>query len=111
MDQVEKLCDSICLVNHGRAVLQGDLKTIKSRYGKNHVQIEYEGASGFLQDQALVQSYNNYGNYVEARLSPGGDPQQLLRNALAGAKINRFELIEPSLDEIFIDVVGSKADA
>ena len=113
MDQVEKLCDSICLINHGRAVLQGDLKSIKSRYGKNHVQIEYEGDAAFLQDKTLVQSCNNYGNYVEVRLAPNADSQRLLRKALdgSGARVNRFELVEPSLDEIFIDVVGGNANA
>lgn len=111
MDQVEKLCDSICLVNHGRAVLQGDLKSIKASYGKNHVQIEYEGKADVLDDKSLVASYNDYGNYVEARLAPGADAQKLLHQALTGARINRFELMEPSLEEIFIDVVGGKADA
>ena len=37
MEQVEKLCDSICLVNKGKAVLEGELREVKSRYGKNHV--------------------------------------------------------------------------
>ena len=48
MDQVERLCDSICLIDHGRSVLEGDLKKIKASYGKNTVQMQYEGrpASG-----------------------------------------------------------------
>ncbi|HEU4414749.1 MAG TPA: ATP-binding cassette domain-containing protein, partial [Candidatus Angelobacter sp.] len=110
MDQVEKLCDSICLINKGNAVLQGDLKTIKSRYGKNNVQIEYEGNAGFLENNPLVAAYNNYGNYVECRLSPGADAQQLLRLVAERVRVNRFELMEPSLEEIFINTVG-KADA
>src|SRR5437660_2903200 len=66
MDQVEKLCDSICLINHGRSVLQGELREIKGRRGRNDVQIEYEGSGAFLQQaDGLVQSFNDYGNYVE----------------------------------------------
>src|SRR4051794_37678639 len=76
MDQVERLCDSICLINHGKAVLQGELREVKSRYGRNHVQMEYEGDGEFL-SSTLVQSFNNYGNYVEVRLAPGADPQEL----------------------------------
>jgi len=110
MDQVEKLCDSICLINHGKAVLQGDLKEVKSRFGKNNVQIAYEGNGDFLAKNELVQSFNNFGNYVEVRMAPGADPQQLLRRVTEHCRVSRFELMEPSLEEIFIEVVG-KTDA
>ena len=106
MDQVEKLCDSICLINKGTAVLQGDLKTIKAGYGKNNVQIEYEGNGDFLEKNPLVSTYNNYGNYVEVRLAPGADAQQLLRMVADRSRVNKFELMEPSLEEIFINTVG-----
>ena len=110
MDQVEKLCDSICLINRGKPVLQGALKEVKSRFGKNNLQIEYEGNADFLQQSQLVKSYNNYGNYVEVQLAAGADPQQILRLVMEGARVNRFELMEPSLEEIFKEVVG-KTDA
>jgi ABC-2 type transport system ATP-binding protein len=106
MDQVEKLCDSICLINHGRSVLQGDLKQIKAQFGKRDVQIEYEGDGNFLQQTQLVGSYNNYGNYVEVRLAPGADAQQLLRAVAERSRVSKFELIEPSLEQIFIETVG-----
>ncbi|HKE30966.1 MAG TPA: ATP-binding cassette domain-containing protein [Candidatus Angelobacter sp.] len=106
MDQVEKLCDSICLINRGKAVIQGDLKRVKAQYGKNNVQIGYEGNGDFLQRNALVSSFNDYGNYVEVRLAPGADPQQLLRMVADHSRVNRFELMEPSLEEIFIEMVG-----
>ncbi|HET9182206.1 MAG TPA: ABC transporter ATP-binding protein [Candidatus Angelobacter sp.] len=110
MDQVEKLCDSICLINRGRSVLQGPLKQVKAQYGKSNVQIEYEGSGEFLQKGELVGSYNNYGNYVEVRLAPGADAQQLLQIAAQRSRISKFEVVEPSLEEIFIEVVG-KNDA
>ncbi len=106
MDQVERLCQSICLINHGHAVLEGDLSQIKSRYGRHNVQIKYDGDSGFLEEKRLVQSYNDYGNYVEVRLAPGADSQDLLRLATSQARLDKFELMEPSLEEIFIEVVG-----
>jgi ABC-2 type transport system ATP-binding protein len=111
MDQVEKLCDEITLVNHGRAVLQGDLRKVKASYGKSAVEIDYDGDAQFLERKDLVQSFHNMGNHVELKLAPGADPQQLLRLATDSARINKFELVEPSLEEIFIDVVnGSKND-
>ena len=106
MDTVERLCDAICLIDQGQAVLKGDLREVKGRYGRNNVQIEYEGDASFLQDSSLVQSFNNYGKYVEVRLQPGADAQKLLLSAAASARINKFELMEPSLEEIFIDAVG-----
>jgi ABC-2 type transport system ATP-binding protein len=110
MGQVEKLCDSICLINKGAAVLKGDLKQIKGRYGRSNVQIEYDGDGGFLEKNGLIQSFNNYGNYVEVRLAPGADAQQLLRVVAERSRVNKFEVVEPSLEEIFIEVVG-KNDA
>jgi ABC-2 type transport system ATP-binding protein len=110
MDQVEKLCDSICLINKGIAVLQGDLKSIKAGYGKSNVQIEYEGNGDFLDKHPLVSACNNYGNYAEVKLAPGADAQLLLREVAERTRVNRFELMEPSLEEIFINTVG-KANA
>ena len=107
MDTVERLCDAICLVNRGKSVLEGELRSVKSRYGKNNVQMEYEGDGAFLQSSELVQSFNNYGNYVELKLRPGADPQALLQSAMSRVRLNKFELVEPSLEEIFIHVVGN----
>jgi len=109
MDQVEKLCDSICVINKGNAVLQGDLKKVKAGYGKNNVQIQYEGDGAFLENNPLVETYNNYGNYVEVRMAKGADPQKLLHMVAEHSRISRFELMEPSLEEIFIEVVGKDA--
>lgn len=111
MDQVERMCDSICLVNHGKAVLQGELKQVKAGYGRHNVQLAYEGDDSFLRNSALVAAANNYGNYVEVKLQPGADAQELLHLAASQASITRFELMEPSLEEIFIDVVGKGAAA
>jgi ABC-2 type transport system ATP-binding protein len=108
MDQVEKLCDSICLIDRGRAVLQGELREVKARFGRNHVQIQYEGDADFLRTAAMVQSSHNFGNYTEVELKPGSDPQELLRTLMARGRVNRFELAEPSLEKIFIDTVGTQ---
>jgi ABC-2 type transport system ATP-binding protein len=107
METVERLCDSICLIDHGKAVLEGNLKQIKARFGKNNVHIEYDGNGDFLAQETLVQSFNNYGNYVEVRLRPGTDAQELLRMVAARSRVNKFEVVEPSLEQIFIETVGN----
>jgi ABC-2 type transport system ATP-binding protein len=106
MDQAERLCQSICLINHGRVVLEGDLGQIKTGSGNCSVQIKYDGDASFLQESKLVQSFNDYGNYVEVRLAPGADTQELLRLACAKARLDRFEVMQPSLEEIFIEAVS-----
>ncbi|HTW25138.1 MAG TPA: ATP-binding cassette domain-containing protein [Candidatus Baltobacteraceae bacterium] len=103
MDQVEKMCDSICLINKGHNVLDGDLRSIKQSYGKNTVRIEFDGPDTFLSHAAL-ESVKRFASGAEAKLKAGGDPQEILKGALAaGARIYRFELLEPSLNEIFIE--------
>jgi len=110
MDQVEKLCDSICLIDHGEAVLSGRVREIKSRYERNRVLIEFEGSTDFLKSEEIAEA-NNYAGHAEIKLKPHGDAQKLLHQAAAGARIYRFELVEPSLEEIFIETVGGRADA
>ncbi|MGA2169617.1 MAG: ATP-binding cassette domain-containing protein [Terracidiphilus sp.] len=110
MDQVEKLCDSICLINNGEAVLAGNLREIKGSYERNHVIVEFEGSSDFLNSGEIAEA-KNFSGHAEIRLKEHGNAQKLLHEAVRVATIYRFELIEPSLEEIFIQTVGGKADA
>jgi ABC-2 type transport system ATP-binding protein len=107
---VEKLCDSICLINNGEAVLSGNLREIKSRYERNRVIVEFEGDPDFLNSEEIAEA-KNYSGHAEIRLKPHGDAQKLLHEAAAMATIYRFELVEPSLEEIFIQTVGGEANA
>ena len=108
MEQVEKLCDNICLVNKGQAVLKGNLREIKKRYGHNRVQIAFDGQQDghFLHGHPLAKKVDPYEGYISVELAPGADAQQLLKEVTAQSAVSRFEVMEPSLEEIFIDVVG-----
>ena len=110
MDQVEKLCDSICLIDNGEAVLAGNLREIKASYERNRVIVEFEGSSAFLNSDEIAEA-KNYAGHSEIRLKEHGNAQKLLHEAAAAATIYRFELVEPSLEEIFIQTVGGKSDA
>ncbi len=110
MDQVEKLCDSICLIDRGEAVLSGRMREIKSRYERNRIVIEFEGSADFLKSDEIAEA-NNYTGHAEIKLKPHGDAQKLLLQAAAAARVYRFEVMEPSLEEIFIETVGGRADA
>jgi ABC-2 type transport system ATP-binding protein len=110
MDQVEKLCDSICLINNGEAVLAGRVREIKSRYERNRVIVEFEGSASFLSSSEVAEA-KNFSGHAEIQLKPRGDAQKLLHEAAAVATIYRFEMVEPSLEEIFIQTVGGNARA
>lgn len=108
MDQVEKLCDSICLIHRGRLVLSGAMQEIKSRYPKNRIQMVFEGDASFL-DNSSVESAKNYNGMAEIKLRDGADSQQLLAEAVSKARISRFEVMEPTLEEIFIEKVTTES--
>jgi len=110
MDQVEKLCDSICLINNGQSVLSGKMREIKSRYERNQIIMEFEGNAEFLKNTEIAEA-KNYSGHAEIKLKPHGDAQKILHEASSMATVYRFELVEPSLEEIFIETVGGKADA
>ena len=110
MDQVEKLCDAICLIDKGRAVLAGKVREIKSSYPRDRIIVEFEGSAEFLKSPDIAEAHN-YTGHAEITLKPGADAQKLLREAASAATIYRFEMVEPSLEEIFIKTVGGKADA
>ena len=110
MDQVEKLCDAISLVDRGTVVLSGTMREVKSRYERNRVVLEFEGDDSFLEHPAIA-GYRNYAGHAEIKLKDGADAQALLHEAAAKARVYKFELMEPSLEEIFIQTVGGKADA
>jgi ABC-2 type transport system ATP-binding protein len=110
MEQVEKLCDAICLVDQGQAVLEGAMRAVKSRYPRDRVVVEYEGDASFLTDPSITQLRESAGR-AEFKLRNGADGQALLASAARHARILKFELVEPSLEEIFIRTVGGRTDA
>ncbi|UCE19962.1 MAG: ATP-binding cassette domain-containing protein [Gemmatimonadota bacterium] len=105
MDQVEKLCNSICLLHQGKKVLEGPLAHIKKQVGRNSIALAYEGTARFLRDARLINRFDNYGNYVEVHPAEGVDPQEILHRAVQEVTVSRFEIVEPSLNEIFIQTV------
>jgi ABC-2 type transport system ATP-binding protein len=110
MEQVEKLCDAICLIDSGRVVLSGRMREVKSRYPRSHVVVEFEGDESFLRHPCVAE-FRNYAGHAEIQLKDGADSQLLLRAAAENSKVFRFDVMEPSLEEIFIQTVGGKVDA
>src|SRR6266568_148723 len=114
MEQAEKLCEQLCIIARGRKLVDGALSDIKRIHGGHHLVIGFDGSAGAAQqvfaERALVKKVDDYGQYAELELAPGADAQQILQRLVAsGARLSRFELMEPSLHKIFIDLVGPEA--
>ncbi|MCI0665650.1 MAG: ATP-binding cassette domain-containing protein [Acidobacteria bacterium] len=108
MEQVEQICDEVCLINHGTKVLDGTLAEIKQRFKNNLALLGFSGNDSFLANELFGQ-VNKHRDHIEVVLKDPTDGQELLRQALsAGAVINRFQMVEPSLNDIFIKTVGAK---
>ena len=105
MEQVEQLCDNICLINEGKPVLSGLVREIKRSYGRDTIIMEWDGDDSFLNDFQNIRFINRSNNRAEFRISDGLKPMQILQQASLSNYIYKFELAEPSLNEIFIDVV------
>ena len=106
MELAEKICDDICLINRSQKVLDGSLREIKKSFGRNAVALRMEGSNGILNDPSLVSSVQTHSDEVEVLLAPGATAQQFLRKLVdSGANVSKFEMIEPSLHDIFIEKV------
>lgn len=107
MALAETLCDDICLLNRSQKILGGSLREVKQGFGRNSIALRMTGGDGVLEDQTLVVKVEQQNDGVEALLAEGANEQELLRRLVAsGAHITRFEVVEPSLNDIFIEKVG-----
>jgi ABC-2 type transport system ATP-binding protein len=110
MEVAEKICDDICLLNRSQKVLDGSLREIKSSFGRNAVAVRAIGGDGVLDDPALVSKLVRHADEAQALLAPGADAQILLKRLIeTGATIEKFEMVEPSLNDIFITKVTEHA--
>jgi ABC-2 type transport system ATP-binding protein len=105
METVEKLCDRVALINRGEKVLDGTVSEVKARHGRNTIALAFDGDGGFIESLPGVAKVTDFGQYLEVRLEDGQDPQPLLREAAARLRLRRFEIVEPSLHDIFVETV------
>lgn len=111
MEQAERLCDRILLVRKGRELVSGSLAELKSGYGTNSVQIEFDGDGSFIAGLPCVDGVRTMPRWIEASLAAGHGSDELF-SALSGrVRVRRFQLMEPSLHAMFVSLVESSGDA
>jgi len=113
MDNAERLCDSVCIIARGEKVLDGTVAAVKAENAGRTVALALDGGATpavmqVLGDRALVDRVDDHSRYFEVELHPGADAQALLQRLVAaGAAIQRFEKVQPSLHQIFLQRVGA----
>jgi ABC-2 type transport system ATP-binding protein len=109
MEVAEKICDDICLINRSQKVLEGSIREVKRGFSRNAVALRLVGGATVLENRALVSNVERHSDGIEVLLAVGATAQTLLQELLAaGTSIERFEMIEPSLHDIFIEKVTEK---
>jgi len=112
IENAERMCDSVCIIARGEKVLDGTVADVKREHGTQNIALSLLGgtqdvARAVLANPGLVRKVDDQQRFFEIELVPGADPQELLRELVqAGAHIERFELIQPSLHQIFLNRVG-----
>ena len=116
MDNAERLCDAVCIIARGEKVLDGAVVDVKTTHDtRRHVALGLTGESplangvgAVLRDPSLVSRVNDQNRFFDIELAPAASSQQLLQRLVAaGAGITRFELVQPSLHQIFLERVGA----
>lgn len=113
MDNAERLCDSVCIIARGEKVLDGSVVGVREEHGDRNIALSVTGRTdvvlgSILSDPTLVRRADDSNRYFEIELAPQADPQELLRRLVqAGVGIQRFEMVQPSLHQIFLQKVGA----
>jgi ABC-2 type transport system ATP-binding protein len=111
METAERLCNDILLINKGRKVIGGSLREVKSSYGHNRIALRATGGDSVLADRSLVLKVVEHADEMDVELADGTDAQRLLQRLVEnGAVITKFEAVEPSLNDIFIEQVGGASE-
>ncbi len=111
METAERLCDDILLINKSRTVVNGTLRDVKSRFRKNIVSLRAIGGEKVLLDKSLVARLEENSDEKRVFLAENADSQQLLTRLINdGATVLKFELVEPSLKDIFIEKITDPGD-
>ncbi len=107
METAERLCHDIILINKSKKVIGGSLREVKESYGRNLIALRAVGADAVLADTSVIKSVDEHSDEIRIELADNVDPQALLKRLIdSGAVISKFEKVEPSLNDIFIDQIG-----
>jgi ABC-2 type transport system ATP-binding protein len=110
MEEVERVCTHITLLNEGRVLVDGELDDVKGRWGEDTLRIDAAGDPRPLERHPWVKECRSMGRTLEVSLQPGHDPAEFLAQVAAVARVRRFEIRTPSLHSIFVRLVSGAGE-
>ena len=108
MGTAEKVCDYIFMIHKGKKVLDGTLDAIQNKYGTDTLKIRCENKVTDLESITGVEKVHNFGQTQELRLTPASDHQVILKEIMKHNTLLSFEIMKPSLHDIFIRIASAK---
>ncbi len=109
MATIEEFCSDILIMNKGKTVLQGNLKDIKATYPATRVQIDTNQDISQQIKSHQLKIENSKNHQYTIKISNEAQAEKLLQELVsANIKINKFEIMKPTLNDIFIEKVGAK---
>jgi ABC-2 type transport system ATP-binding protein len=109
MNVAERMCDFIFMIFKGKKVLDGTLASIQDKYGSDTIRIRTDGGVAALKNLNGVERINDYGQLQELRMASDCDSQKLLAEIMSRTRVRSFEVVKPSLHDIFIRIAGPEA--
>lgn len=109
MEQAEKLCDHICLISHGRAILDGELAAIKRSLGGNSFRLTTPDDLSPLEQSPEIEQIIPLGDGAKILLTPETSGTEVLKRLVGRMTVEEFRSEEPSLEDIFIKAVKDAA--
>ncbi len=109
MSMAERMCDFVCMIFRGSKVLDGTLNDIRDTYALDTVRLRIAGDGAFLGSLHGVDHVNDYGRMQELRIDAAADPQEILRAVMLQTTVEQFEVVKPSLHDIFVRIAGPAA--
>ena len=109
MELAERMCDHICLISHGRSVLDGELKAIKRQVGGNAYRLVADGDLERLKTMPEVEQATVQDNVVKLMLRPDAQMGEALRRMVEFLNVHELRSEEPELEQIFLKAVRDAA--
>jgi ABC-2 type transport system ATP-binding protein len=105
MEQVEELCEDICIIDRSRAILAGNLHEIKRNWPDRFVRMTRLAQTDFLKAFPGATEMPGRDGFLDVKLPSSVAPSDLLRSAMTAGPIDHFEVVEPSLNDIYLSAV------
>jgi ABC-2 type transport system ATP-binding protein len=110
MAMAEKMCDFIFMIFKGNKVLDGTLEKIQNKYANDTIRIRSSNGSDVFKNLKGVEKINDYGQFQELRMTDDADPHIILKEVINHTRIESFDIVKPSLHDIFVRIAGPEAE-